>query len=104
MLGSSNNLPDELGRIAQEQDEYYLIGYTPAIDSAEGTCHTLLVKVDRSSVDVRARKGYCTSKPAPLVTEKPAGTDLEKRAAFSGVASNLLLCGCSFPGFIRGQT
>jgi VWFA-related protein len=90
MLGTSNNLPDELGRIAQEQDEYYLIGYTPAIDSAEGTCHTLQVKVDRSGVDVRARKGYCTSKPVALVTEKPAGTDLEKRAA-SGVAGNIAL-------------
>ncbi len=88
ILGTSNNLPDELGRIAQEQDEYYLIGYTPAIDSAEGTCHTLLVKVDRGGVDVRARKGYCTTKAATLLTEKPAGTDLEKRAA-SGVASNI---------------
>jgi VWFA-related protein len=42
MLGSSNNLPEELGRVAQEQDEFYLIGYTPSVDSAEGTCHTLL--------------------------------------------------------------
>lgn len=90
MLGTSTNLPEELGRVAQEQDEFYLIGYTPATESPEGTCHTLLVKVDRSGLDVRARKGYCTSKPAPLVTEKPAGTDLEKRAA-SGVANNIAL-------------
>ncbi len=42
--------------IAAEQDEYYLIGYTPATDSAEGSCHDLKLKVDRSDLEVRARK------------------------------------------------
>lgn len=81
MLGTSNNLPEELGRIAQEQDEYYLLGYTPTVDSAEGTCHTLQVKVDKGGLDVRARKGYCTQKPADPLAGKAAGKDLETRAA-----------------------
>ena len=87
MLGSSNNLPQELGRIAQEQDEYYLLGYTPAIESAEGTCHTLQVKVDRRGLDVRARKGYCTSKPPDPLMAKAAGQDLEGRAAGSSAGN-----------------
>ena len=87
MLGTSNNLPEELGRIAQEQDDYYLLGYTPTVESAEGTCHALRVKVDRSGLEVHARKGYCTSKP-DLMVAKPTGNDLEARAA-SGPAGNI---------------
>ena len=53
---STNELSDSLGKVAQEQDEYYLLGYTPTIDSAEGSCHELRVKVDRGDLKVpRAR-------------------------------------------------
>ena len=80
---TSNDVAASLGKIAQEQDEYYLIGYTPAVESAEGSCHELRVKVDRADLDVRARKSYCTSKPVDLLSGKPAGRELEERAAGS---------------------
>ena len=86
MLGPTNNLPEEMGNLAQEQDEYYLLGYTPAIESAEGTCHSLQVKVDRG-LSVRARKGYCTEKPVDPLLGKPAGKDLEARASGSAVGN-----------------
>ena len=78
---STNDLAESLGRVAQEQDEYYLLGYTPLIDSAEGSCHDLRVKVDRGDLEVRARKSYCTSKPVDLLSGKPVGKDLEAKAA-----------------------
>jgi len=85
---STNDLAESLGKVAQEQDEYYLFGYTPTIESAEGSCHELKVKVDRGDLEVRARKGYCTSKPADVLSGKPAGKDLETKAA-SGTAATL---------------
>jgi VWFA-related protein len=76
-----NGLADSLGKVALEQDQYYLLTYTPAIDSAEGKCHDLTVKVDRRNTDVRSRQGYCTSKPENPIPGKAAGEDLEKSAA-----------------------
>jgi VWFA-related protein len=81
---NSNDLAASLGKVAQEQDQYYLLSYTPTVDSAEGSCHELKVKVDRGDLEVRARKSYCTSKPADLLSGKPAGRDLETRAAAGG--------------------
>ena len=78
---TTNDLAASLGKVAQEQDQYYLLSYTPTVDSAEGSCHELKVKVDRGDLEVRARKSYCTSKPADLLSGKPAGTALEARAA-----------------------
>jgi VWFA-related protein len=99
MLGTTNNLPEELGNIAQEQDGYYLLGYTPAIESAEGTCHSLQVKVDRG-LTVRARKGYCTAKLADPLLGKPAGKDLEARA--SGTAVGNIAVHAQLPWFYSG--
>ena len=99
MLGTTNNLPEELGNIAQEQDGYYLLGYTPAIESAEGTCHSLQVKVDRG-LTVRARKGYCTEKPVDPLLGKPAGKDLEARA--SGSAAGNIAVSAQLPWFYSG--
>jgi Ca-activated chloride channel homolog len=85
----SNTTPirDGLRKIAQEQDEYYVIAYTPP-DSKIGACHALRVKVARSGVTVRMRSGYCTEKPLDVVTENRvtenrAGKDLEQRATES---------------------
>lgn len=88
LFATTNDLANSLGKVAVEQDQYYLLGYTPAVDAAEGTCHDLTVKVDRSDLEVRARKGYCTSKPADPLSGKPAGQALETRAA-SGAAGNI---------------
>ena len=99
MLGTTNNLPEELGNLAQEQDEYYLLGYTPAIESAEGSCHSLQVKVDRG-LTVRARKGYCTEKPVDPLRSKPAGKDLEARA--SGSAPGNIAVKAQLPWFYSG--
>jgi VWFA-related protein len=77
---NSNDFLGGLTKIAHEQDEYYFLGYAPP-DAPEGACHALRVKMDRGGLQVRARSGYCTAKSKDMLAGKPAGKDLEARAA-----------------------
>ncbi len=76
---NTNDLLGGLARIAQEQNEYYFLGYAPS-DSPDGSCHTLRVKMDRGGFKVRARTGYCTAKPKDMLAGKPVEKDLEADA------------------------
>jgi len=75
---NTNDLVGGLQRIARDQDQYYLLGYKPAV-STEGSCHTLKVKVERSGTNVRARSGYCNARPKDLLAGNPIEKDLETR-------------------------
>ncbi|MFZ0431625.1 MAG: hypothetical protein WAL86_02940, partial [Candidatus Acidiferrales bacterium] len=76
---NTNDLLAGLQKIAQEQDEYYLVSYSPA-NSEEGSCHTLRVKVDRGGTEVRSRSGYCNVKPSDVLAGDPVEKTLEARA------------------------
>jgi VWFA-related protein len=78
VIASANDPVAGLARIAREQSEYYLLGYTPP--SSQG-CHTLRAKVERSGLLVRARTGYCDAKPGNLLAGKPIEKELEARAS-----------------------
>jgi len=80
LVANSGELAEGMQRIGEEQDQFYLIGYTPP-DSKEGSCHTLKVKVDRGGLTVRARNDYCTEKQQEIVAVNAAAKDLDKRAA-----------------------
>jgi VWFA-related protein len=82
VIHDSNDLLGGMQKIGKEQDEYYIVGYTPP-DSAEGSCHLLKVKVDRSGAAVRARTGYCNAKLPDLLAKNPIEKDLENHAAAS---------------------
>jgi len=69
-----------LQRIANDQNQYYLLGYKPGV-AADGSCHSLKVKVERGGANVRARSGYCNAKPVDLLAGNPIEKDLETRAA-----------------------
>jgi hypothetical protein len=73
-------------KIAKEQNQYYILGYTP-IESAEGSCHTLHVKVDRGGSNVRSRSGYCNVRQVDVLAGKPAETELESIAAGSAAGN-----------------
>lgn len=77
---NTNDLLAGLETIGKEQNEYYLIGYTPP-DSNEESCHKLRVQVDRGGVKVRARPGYCNAKPRDVLAGTPVEKTLESRAA-----------------------
>jgi VWFA-related protein len=80
VIHETNDLLGGMEKIGKDQNEYYLLGYTPP-DSAEGSCHTLKVKVERGGTEVRARTGYCNSKPVDLLAGNPTEKTLEARAA-----------------------
>jgi len=79
VIVNTNDLLGGMERIAKDQGEYYLLGYKPP-DSAEGSCHTLKVKVDRGGTNVRSRSGYCKVRPKDLLAGSTTEKDLESRA------------------------
>ena len=79
-IRNTNDLLGGLEKIGKEQNEYYLIGYTPP-PSDEESCHKLRVEVSRGGTKVRARPGYCSAKPRDLLSGKPVEKVLESRAA-----------------------
>jgi VWFA-related protein len=76
---NTNDLLGGMEKIAKEQDEYYLLGYTPT-DTPEGSCHVIKVKVDRGDTVVRSRSGYCNVKPTDLLAAKPIEKQMESQA------------------------
>ena len=78
VIVNSNDLLGGMQKIAQEQNQYYLLGYTPP-PSDEGACHTLKVKVDRGDTVVRSRTGYCNVRPTDLLAGKPVEKQLESQ-------------------------
>lgn len=87
VIHDTNDLAGGLDKIGKELNEHYVLGYTPD-DSAEGSCHSLQVKVDRGGTSVRARSGYCNVRPRDLLAGNPVEKTLETRAA-SAQAGNI---------------
>src|SRR5579875_2520470 len=82
VIHDTNDLLGGLGKIGEEQNQYYVLGYVPP-ESAEGSCHVLRVKVDRGGVNVRSRTGYCNAKSHDLLSGNLVEKDLESRIASS---------------------
>jgi VWFA-related protein len=85
---NTNDLLGGLDRIAKEGNEFYILGYVPR-DSAEGSCHTLKVKMNHGGLNVRARTGYCNVRPENPLAGKPVEKQLEARAAATGQANSI---------------
>jgi hypothetical protein len=76
---NTNDLLGGLQKIGSEQNEFYVLGYAPP-DSAEGSCHTLKVKLNRGGLNIRSRSGYCVVKTSNALEGKPIEKQLEARA------------------------
>jgi len=57
-LRNTNDLGEGLERIGREASHYYLLGYGPANRKADGRFRAIAVKLARSGLRVRARRGY----------------------------------------------
>ena len=53
-----NDIGTAMKQIVKDSSAYYLIGYNSTQAPSDGRFHEIKVKVKRSGVDVRARKGY----------------------------------------------
>ncbi len=81
VIVNTNDLLGGMEKIAKEQNEYYLLGYTPS-ESSEGSCHTLKVKVEHG-YSVRFRTGYCNVHVQDLLAGNETEKTLEGRATGS---------------------
>ena len=77
VIVNTNDLLGGLEKIGKEQNEHYMLGYSPE-KFEEGKCHALKVKITQSGMTVRARTGYCDVKPPDLLSGNPVEKDLEK--------------------------
>jgi VWFA-related protein len=83
VIVNTNDLLGGLDKIGKEQNEHYMIGYSPE-NFEEGKCHALKVKISQSGMTVRARTGYCDAKPTDLLSGNAVEKDLERIIAGAG--------------------
>jgi VWFA-related protein len=76
---NTNDLLGGLEKIGREQNEFYILGYAPP-DTAEGSCHSLKVKLDRGGMGVRSRTMYCNVRTTNVLEGKPLEKQLEAHA------------------------
>jgi VWFA-related protein len=86
VIHNTNDLLSGMEKIARDQNQYYILGYSPE-ESPEGSCHALKVKVDRGGSTVRSRSGYCNVRVVDALAGKPAETELEGIAMGSAPGS-----------------
>jgi VWFA-related protein len=79
---NTNDLLGGLQRIAAEMNQFYVLGYVPR-ESAEGSCHTLKVKLNQGGMEVRSRSGYCNVRPVNPLDGKPIEKQMEAQASGS---------------------
>lgn len=100
VIRDTNDLFGGLEKIGKELNQYYVLGYAPP-ESGEGTCHTIKVKVDQGGVTVRARTGYCNTKPHDLLTrDMPIEKALESHV--SGAQPGNMEASMQIPFFYTG--
>ena len=80
VINNTNDMIAGMQKIGKEQNQYYIVGYTPP-ESADGSCHTLKVKVDKGGSTVRSRAGYCNVRSRDALAGNPIEKTLESRAA-----------------------
>jgi VWFA-related protein len=96
VIHNTNDLLSGMEKIARDQNQYYILGYSPE-DSPEGSCHALKVKVNRGGNSVRSRSGYCNVRVVDALAGKPAETELEGIAA--GTAAGSIVAPLQLPFF-----
>jgi VWFA-related protein len=96
VIVNTNDLSGGLEKIGKELNEFYLLGYTP-VETPEGSCHSLKVKVDRGGTTVRSRSGYCNIKAVDLLAGNPVEKNLEN--VVNGTAPGLEGSSMSAPFF-----
>ena len=99
VITNTNDLLGGMQKIGKEQNQYYIVGYTPP-ESAEGSCHTLKVKVDKGGTTVRSRAGYCNVKSHDVLAGNPIEKTLESRA--TATAAGTIAASMRAPFFYTG--
>jgi len=86
-----NTLLEGLTEMVRDSSYYYLIGYTSQAP-ADGKFHDIRVRVKRSGVDVRARKGFWALSPEMIERlSAPPAPEIARpvQAALAGISSSM---------------
>jgi len=73
-----------------------VLGYVPR-ETAEGSCHTLKVKLNKNGLEVRSRSGYCNVRPTNPLGGKPIEKQMEAQA--SGATTGTIHASMEAPYF-----
>jgi VWFA-related protein len=86
-----NGLLEGLGQLIRDSSHYYLLGYNSTQSQNDGKFHEIKVRVKRSGVDVRARKGYWALTAADIKRVTSAAPDVAKpvMAALASIAPSV---------------
>jgi VWFA-related protein len=71
MIRNENNIGRALDTIARDSGQYYVLGYQPADANFDGKFRPIEVRVKRSDVRVRARRGYLALEPSKMLIPRP---------------------------------
>lgn len=88
VIRRTNDFAAAMTEIARDASSYYVLGFSPPDSSLTGRFRELTVKVKRSGVKVRARRGYLAAKPggAAQVPAAISAPPVEPPAAPAGRA------------------
>lgn len=86
-----NTLEQGLAQMVRDSSFYYLLGYTSDKSGNDGKFHEITVKVKKSGVDVRARKGYWALTPADVEKINNPAPDVAKpvQTALASIAPSV---------------
>ena len=94
---NTNDFLSALNKIANELDQYYILGYVPPSQAHDGAYHHISVKVIRPGVQIRHRPGYYDLKSHDLLAGNLEGKSLEAFA--TGAQAGQIPVQVSFPYF-----
>jgi VWFA-related protein len=86
---NSNDIDRGLQRVVADLSTYYLMSYYSTNTALDGKYRTIIVRVKRPGVDVRARKGYRAATTAEMATPTSAAAAAPANTAVQAAFSQL---------------
>ena len=72
VIRKTNDFAAAMTEMARDTSNYYVLGFSPPEPAFDGKFRPITVQVKRNDVEVRARKGYLATAPAPADAPPPA--------------------------------
>lgn len=110
LISDTNNIGPRLRQVDDDLNTYYLLTYTPQNANYDGRFRQISLKLDRSNLEVQARKGYYAINPsytspvlpyeATALAALDKGGDVNRPDAFPFGVGGLSFPEDSRPGFV----
>lgn len=101
MILNTGDIGAGFKKVGEEEQQYYLLGYTPSGEAHAGACHTLKVRLEKTGDIVRSRPGYCEAASIDALSGTPTERDLEAKLN-SGAKADISGAQMQVPFFYTG--